>query len=133
MAKSLNLLQQEEAEGISLSELDQRLKEKQWKIIFLFDGLENQFSGAANEKTQQIALQALIDLPENCREIRNPNLGMVIFLHHDFLPYALSQNIGQFESLYKDYHLTWEEESFLKLVYWLIQQIQLEGFVGRVC
>ncbi|MBE9070644.1 ParA family protein, partial [Leptolyngbya cf. ectocarpi LEGE 11479] len=50
-----------------------------------------------------------------------------ILLRRDFLRYAVTQNLGQFESLYRPYALFWDADSFLKLVYWICSQAQIIG------
>lgn len=55
-------------------------------------------------------------------EIRESNLGLIVFLRRDFLRYTITQNSQQFESLYGNYDLSWNLESFLKLSYWLCIQ-----------
>jgi cellulose biosynthesis protein BcsQ len=43
-------------------------------------------------------------------------------LRRDFLRYSITQNLAQFESLYRAYDLSWDADSFLKLVYWVCSQ-----------
>jgi hypothetical protein len=77
----------------TLSTINQDLKNKGLKIIFLFDGLEDIFSKIASSNQQQTALKALIDdLPKKLSEIRQSNLGIIIFLRRDFLRYTITQN-----------------------------------------
>ncbi|CCI28032.1 hypothetical protein MICAH_4790005 [Microcystis aeruginosa PCC 9809] len=60
--------------------------------------------------------------PHKLSEIRESNLGLIVFLRRDFLRYTITQNSQQFESLYGNYDLSWNLESFLKLSYWLCIQ-----------
>lgn len=91
-------------ENYQLSELDKYLKQKNSKIILIIDGLENIFPDLANDNIQQTALKALIDnLPNKLTEIKQSNLGMIVFLHRDSLRKTIKQNSGQFESLYSEY------------------------------
>ena len=91
-------------ENYQLSELDKYLKQKNSKIIILIDGLENIFPDLAHDNFQQTALKALIDnLPNKLTEIKQSNLGLIVFLHRDSLRKTIKQNSGQFESLYSEY------------------------------
>ncbi|MFM7448716.1 MAG: ParA family protein [Leptolyngbyaceae cyanobacterium] len=106
----------------TLSDINNFLKNQRIRIVFLFDGLEDIFAEAPSNLQQQIALRALINLPKRLSEIRQSNLGLIILLRRDFLRYAITQNIAQFESLYRSYDLSWDVDSFLKLVYWVCSQ-----------
>lgn len=91
-------------ENYQLNELDKYLKQKNSKIIILIDGLENIFPDLAHDNFQQTALKALIDnLPNKLTEIKQSNLGLIVFLHRDSLRKTIKQNSGQFESLYIEY------------------------------
>ncbi|MDB9316104.1 MULTISPECIES: ParA family protein [Cyanophyceae] len=110
----------------NLSSIDHELKNKGLHIIFLFDGLEDIFRDIASSKQEQKALRALIDdLPKKLSEIRQSNLGIIIFLRRDFLKYTITQNLSQFENLYRSYDLSWDEDSFLRLVYWICSESQV--------
>lgn len=112
----------------TLGTINQDLKNKGLKIIFLFDGLEDIFSKIASSNQQQTALKALIDdLPKKLSEIRQSNLGVIIFLRRDFLRYTITQNLSQFESLYRAYDLSWNQDSFLRLVYWICSESNVIG------
>ncbi len=116
--------------GIALDEslsnrlvgLNQKLKNKVLRIIFLFDGLEDIFANIPSDPAQQMALRALIDLPRRLSEIRQANIGLVVFVRRDFIRYAGTQNLAQFENLYRAYDLSWDEDSFRKLVFWVCSQ-----------
>jgi hypothetical protein len=117
--------QQNLSNQYNLSNLDAYLKQKQVRVIFLIDGLEDIFSEIASNPEQQIALRALLDIPNRLGEIRQPNLGLIIFLRRDFLRHTILQNQGQFDNLYKAYDLSWDFESFLRLVYWICAQSKI--------
>ncbi len=107
----------------TLTTINHQLKNKGLRIIFLFDGLEDIFSEIASNHQQKIALKTLIDdLPKKLSEIRQSNIGVIIFLRRDFLRYTITQNLKQFESLYGAYDLSWDHESFVKLVYWICSE-----------
>lgn len=115
----------EENSSVDLQEVNSYLKSKQIRIVYLFDGLEDIFKEAASDDRQKLALRTLINLPNKLSEIRQANLGLVILLRRDFLRYAITQNVGQFESLYSPYDLSWNVDSFLKLVYWVCIQAKV--------
>jgi cellulose biosynthesis protein BcsQ len=110
---------------LKLSDINNYLKSKSLRVIYLFDGLEDIFPTISFNKQEQIALKSLIDnLPLKLSEIRQANLGIIIFLRRDFLRHTITQNILQFENKYRAYDLIWDEISFLKLSLWLCIQAQ---------
>jgi hypothetical protein len=125
LSRSVGLIQEDDS--VSLSSLNSYLKQKNVRLIFLFDGLEDLFAETAVSSQQQTALRALIDLPKRINEIRQSNFGIIILLRRDFLRYSLTQNLAQFESLYQSYDLSWDADSFLKLVYWVCSQASVIG------
>lgn len=107
----------------SLSFINEYLKSKNIKMIFLFDGLEDVFTDIATDRKQQKALRALLEnLPNQLSEIRDSHLGIIILLRRDFLRYTFPQNLQQFENLYRAYDLSWDMNSFIRLSYWLCVQ-----------
>ena len=126
IARSLGIIL-EQQKTVSLQEINTYLENKQIRIVYLFDGLEDIFKEIASNDRQKLALRTLIDLPNRLSEIRKANLGLIILLRRDFLRYAITQNVGQFESLYHPYDLSWNVDSFLKLVYWVCSQAQVIG------
>jgi cellulose biosynthesis protein BcsQ/allophanate hydrolase subunit 1 len=102
-----------------LAELNQDLKEKEVRVIFLFDGLEDIFLEVASNEAQQRAVRTLLDMPNALGEIRHPHIGLIIFLRRDFLRHAIPQNSKQFENQYRAYDLSWDFESFLRFIYWI--------------
>ncbi|MEN8217663.1 MAG: hypothetical protein ABFS56_15095 [Pseudomonadota bacterium] len=115
----------ERSNQAKLADLDVYLKEKQVRVIFLFDGLEDIFSDMASNKAQQMAVRTLLDIPNRLGEIRQPNIGLIIFLRRDFIRHAIPQNQGQFENLYKAYDLSWDFNSFLRFIYWICVQSKI--------
>lgn len=115
-------------ENITIDELNNYLKEKKLRIIFLFDGLEDIFTDISTNTNSKIALKSLIEnLPNKLSEIRELNLGVIIFLRRDFLRYTITQNLKQFENLYSAYDLYWDEDSFINLVFWLCSEAKIIG------
>ncbi len=113
------------SETVSVVTIDQALKQKAIRVVFMFDGLEDLFSEAAVNSSHQVALKTLITLPARLTELRDSSLGLIIFLRRDFLQYAMTQNSAQFENLYRSYSLSWDPDSFLKLVYWICTQAEI--------
>jgi MinD-like ATPase involved in chromosome partitioning or flagellar assembly len=112
----------------SLSSINRNLKDKEIRIVVLFDGLEDIFPNIAFEQKERTALKALIeDLPNKLSEVRQSNLGIIIFLRRDFLRYTISQNLQQFENLYRSYDLSWNQDSFLRLVFWICSESEVIG------
>ncbi len=120
LSKSVGCIQTEDP--WSLSHLNDYLKQENVRLVFLFDGLEDIFSETATSLQQQTALRALINLPRRLNEIRQTHAGLIILLRRDFLRYSITQNLAQFENLYRAYDLSWDAESFLNLVYWICSQ-----------
>jgi cellulose biosynthesis protein BcsQ len=127
IARSLGIITGQISSSVTLQEINTYLKSKEICIVYLFDGLEDIFKEAASDDRQKLALRTLIDLPSRLSEIRQANLGLIILLRRDFLRYAITQNAGQFESLYRSYDLSWNADSFLKLVYWICSQANVIG------
>ncbi|MGH7998717.1 MAG: hypothetical protein ACREPR_04605 [Brasilonema sp.] len=111
----------------SLASINRELKDRGLCIIFLFDGLEDIFPNIASSNQEKIALKALIDLPKRLSEIRQSNLGIITFLRRDFLRNTTTQNYGQFENQYRSYNLSWDQDSFLRLVYWICSESKVIG------
>jgi len=118
-------------QAAKLAELDVYLKEKQVRVIFLFDGLEDIFLEIASNEVQQRAVRTLLEIPYRLGEIRQPNIGLIIFLRIDFLRHAIPQNQGQFENRYRAYDLSWDFDSFLKFVYWICAQAKILDAVDK--
>jgi hypothetical protein len=126
IARSLGLISVGKP-SVSIQEINSYLKGKFIHIVYLFDGLEDIFQEAATNEKQKLALRALINLPNKLSEIRQANLGLIILLRRDFLRHSITQNADQFESLYSSYDLSWDVDSFLKLVYWICSQAKIIG------
>ncbi len=109
----------------TLSSINQNLTDRDLKVIFLVDGLEDIFTQISSNPQQQKALHALVDLPRRLGELRRSSVGIIILLRRDFLRHILLQNMPQFEHLYKAYDLFWDVDSFLRLVYWICSQAQV--------
>jgi len=126
MAKALNI-ELKKDQLTDFSAINQELKRRSLRIIFLFDGLEDIFSETGYDPVQQTAIRSLIYLPDRLSELRESYLGMIIFLRRDFLRHTITQNLPQFENLYKSFDLSWNADSFLKLVFWVCSQAGVIG------
>ncbi|MEC4804873.1 MAG: ParA family protein [Jaaginema sp. PMC 1080.18] len=120
------ILENEEEHEISLKKIDVFLKNKNTKIVYLFDGLEDVFPLISSKADQKAAIEALIRLPEQISEIRNSNIGLIVFIRRDYVRYVIEQNFAQFENLYKSYNLFWDADSFLRLVLWICKQSSID-------
>ncbi len=127
MAEAIGITLDSDGPQAMLNEMNQWLKEKETRIIFIFDGLEDLFADISSRPSRKSALESLIDLPKRISEIRQTKLGIIIFLRRDFLRYAITENLKQFENLYQPYDLHWNEEAFLKLVFWICTQADILG------
>ncbi len=101
----------------TLRQLNEEFKAR--PVIFLLDGLENLFPDIHIKESHQNAVSALLKVPSRLSEIRERNIGIIIFLRQDYLDSALRQNMGQFEKKYENYKLLWDRTAFLRLVFWL--------------
>lgn len=127
ISRALDMQITDESHPNKLAELNIKLKERGLKIVLLFDGLEDNFDHVSSNPAQQTALKALIDLPRRLSEIRQANIGLIIFVRRDLIRHAITQNLAQFENLYRAYDLSWDEDSFRKLVFWICSQAGVIG------
>lgn len=105
-----------------LEELENELNEKNLKIVFLIDGLEEIFQETISSQNQKNAIAALCrDLIDEVK-IAHHNLGFMIFLRKDMAKDSLTTNYEQFYSLYRSVELQWTSTEALRLVIWLIDQ-----------
>ena len=110
----------------TINELNNKLSSHQKKIVLIFDGLEDIFPRISIDEKQQNALKALLGIVDWIEELRSPNLGCIIFIREDYLKYLYPQNLNQFKNKFESYHLIWDAKSFLKLVFWICHQAEIE-------
>ena len=127
ISRAVGMPSSDERHPNKLAEFNVRLKERGFKIVFLFDGLEDIFAQISSDPAQQMALKALIDLPRRLSEIRQANIGLIVFVRRDFIRHVVTQNPAQFENLYRAYDLFWDEDSFRKLAFWICSQAGVIG------
>ncbi len=127
IARSIGYKVQNE-DSYSIGNIDKFLKNKSSKVIFLFDGLEDVFNNIFDDRSQKIAIESLIRIPQRIAEIRSPNFGIIIFIRRDYINHVIDQNLLQFKNLYHAYNLFWDINSFLRLVYWIFCKTGIPNF-----
>lgn len=127
IAQSIGMIYEENS-ILKVVTISKFLRDKETKLIFLFDGLEDVFTRIFDKNIERIALKSLVDIPQRLAELRNPNFGIIVFIRRDYVKIAISQNFGQFESRYSPYGLSWNASSFLKLVYWIFCKANIQDF-----
>lgn len=109
----------------TLSALNQELVASGLSVVFLFDGIEDVLRSVAVDDVQKAAVEAIIELPNRIRELKNPAIGVLAFVREDYAKYVKTQNFGQFESRYAKYRLDWSPREFLQLVLWLCAEANI--------
>ncbi len=106
----------------SLEKLEEELKYKHIKIVFLLDGLEEIFEHTISSENEKNAIRALCrDLVDEVK-IAYHNIGLIIFLRKDMARDSLTINYEQFYSLYRAVELQWSNTEALRLAAWLTSQ-----------
>lgn len=111
----------------SLEQLNTALMQTGAQVTCLFDGLEDTLKSVESDAVERTALEAIIDLPNRTRELRQPHIGIIAFVREDFARIAKTQNFGQFQARYEKYQLKWSPREFLQLVYWLCADAMIIG------
>ena len=116
----------------SLAELEEELQEKQTKIVFLMDGLEEIFEHTISSENEKNAIRALCrDLVDEVK-ISYRNVGLMIFLRKDMVRDSLMINYEQFYSLYRAVELQWSNTEALRLAAWLTSQAVPNFYQGNI-
>lgn len=106
-----------------LSDLDQALLEKQKRIVFLVDGLEDLCTDSmqiAKDDKWKLVLRALCQgVIRKLKELDYGNIGIIVFARRDMLNSAIETNTEQFRSLYRNYELNWTQTEALRLALWI--------------
>lgn len=123
LAKSVNV------EFESLAELNKLLKEKNKKIVFIIDGLEEIFTKTSAEESEQMGISKLCQDIVNEIDARYPYVGIIVFLRRDIARDSIKVNFAQFEQINKKFTLQWSSVEALRLAVWLITQAQ-SGIFG---
>lgn len=111
----------------SLSELDERLKREEKKIVFLIDGLEEIFKEVAFNAVQQNAITVLCQGILNTMAVKYENIGLIVFLRSDMAQNAITVNYEQFKQVFNYAELKWSSDEALRLVVWLVSHA-IQGF-----
>lgn len=81
------------------------LKNKEQKVVFLFDGIEDIFSEFDTNIAHEMAIDKLLSLPRHLVEINDSHIGIIIFIRRNSLPHIITQNLGQFRALYRKFDI----------------------------
>ncbi len=114
-----------------LKAIQKTLAEKDQKVIFQIDGLEDHFQYIRNDPVEQTAIRALCQsVTEALQELPDNRIGLIIFIRKDIVRSAIKQNFGQFEARYKAFELKWNWEAAIRLVLWLVNDVaELKDYV----
>lgn len=107
---------------LKISDLDKLLQEKNRRIVYIVDGLEDLFmdSMAMKNDRWKFAIKALCqNVVNDLRNLDYGNIGIVVFARRDMLNTAIDTNTEQFRSLYQNYELNWTQTEALRLALWL--------------
>ena len=106
----------------SLSDLDEFLEDKNKKIIFIVDGLEDLCMEAQRNKIDgwKYATRAICQYMINKLDnLDYGNIGILVFARKDMLNEAIETNYEQFRNLYLKYELNWSQTEALRLALWV--------------
>lgn len=109
----------------SLEHLNLYLNEKNRKIIFLIDGLEDLVTRLQDQTNcnWKAAIRTVTqDLINELRNLPGGNIGIVIFVRKDIAEEAISVNFAQFMNQYQRYELIWTPTEALRLALWICSQ-----------
>lgn len=114
----------------SLDLLEEKLKKKGIRVLFLVDGLEEIFENTLDNDNEKMAVRALVQEVMNDIKIQYPHIGMLIFLRKDLSNQSIETNREQFEGQNRSFSLNWTHDEALRLALWLVNQA-VPGFYGR--
>jgi MinD-like ATPase involved in chromosome partitioning or flagellar assembly len=111
----------------SLFELDSSLASIGKQLVFILDGLEDIFNLSISSKNNQEAIKSLcqsfVKKVSECK-----NIGIIIFIRSDIVKNSIQTNYEQFASQYADYALRWSQDEALRLVVWILAQIEFNDY-----
>jgi hypothetical protein len=111
----------------SFAELDAKLSAIGQKLVFIIDGLEDVFNQTITSKNSQSAIKFLCqDFVKSISGYKN--IGIIIFIRNDIAKNSIQVNYDQFASQYADYALKWTQDEALRLVVWILAQIQFNDY-----
>jgi MinD-like ATPase involved in chromosome partitioning or flagellar assembly len=111
----------------TLGDLNNELLAANRSIVFLIDGIEDALQNVELDPVQRAAVEALVDIPNRIRELRQPCLGALVYVREDYAKVVKAQNFGQFQSRYEKFRLNWSPREFLQLVYWICADANIIG------
>ena len=110
------------SENESVGRVISHLRQRAERLVVVIDGLEL-FPDLDERSGQQRALRVLLqDVPAYLREVPDSPLGIIVFIRRNLVRLAITQNVGQFETLYDAFALRWNEEEALRLAVWLARE-----------
>ncbi|QDQ28585.1 AAA family ATPase [Chitinimonas arctica] len=107
-----------------LRALNQSLAAHSTRVVFVFDGIEDMFKDANDDRAAE-AIHALLRLPNRVGELENRHMGAIVFVRADYVQATVRQNLGQWLQRFQPFHLQWNPESFLRLAYMLSCQADI--------
>lgn len=106
----------------SLLQMNDVLKAKGKKVLFIIDGLEELLTETMNSVNEKRAVSALCQDVLNEFRVKYKNIGCIVFLRKDLARNSIEENFEQFNTVYKAYELNWSKTEALRLVLWLVNQ-----------
>lgn len=108
--------------------LDGYLKNKNAKIIFVIDGMEEILTDVHTNHYSQQLIKMLVQAFVDYIRLNYSNLGCVFFMREDMIRDAIPVNFEQFYSVYKNYTLHWSQKEALRLAAWVCNKVDGEMF-----
>lgn len=106
----------------SLDHVEEVLKNKNIRVLFVVDGLEEIFENTLDSENERIAIRALVQEMIGEMRLQYSYIGMLVFLRKDLSVNSIETNREQFEGQNKNYALNWTHDEALRLVFWLVSQ-----------
>jgi len=106
----------------TFEEFEIKLKEKNRRVVFLVDGLEEILVKTLTDRNEKDAVKALCQDTLNEISAKYKNIGCLIFLRKDLARSSIETNFEQFNTLYRSVELNWSRTEALRLVVWLVNQ-----------
>lgn len=112
----------------TLRQVDEFLQVQNKKVVFVIDGLEDNFADIDSNESQREAIKTLcIDFMNQLMDLPYNNIGIVTFLRKDIAEIAIKTNVEQFKNQYDKYELTWSQKEALRLALWLADNACVKG------
>ena len=105
------------------TEFVQKLMSSAYRIVALFDGLEDIFQSFRADLNQQAAIRGLTSsLAQRLLELPGRPIGQINFVRSDLAAAAYPNNYRQFADRNRVFALTWYDRDILELAAWLAKQ-----------